>query len=529
MRHWLAVIALGLLAACAGVPKAQQESVARAVDAMGGAEALAKVRSVTARGMVKHWEPEQSMAAGGEMRFAAESTFELAMDATAGATRIDWTKKFAYPAPRTWTFSEVLTRDGGFVYGIDSTGRNLQSQKSDPPRHAMSGQRLATTQREWLRASPLFLLDVYRNPQGLYALPDVQVAGTSYPAAGYRTGAHDYVILFDPATKLPVRIRTLDYDTIWGDIAYDLVLSDWQTVDGVKVAMSQKYEFDGRVVADQRLTDVKLNGPVVANRYDVPADLRSSARPAATGAVPHQWIIRRQFIGTYLDSDNPSFDTLATQSLRLNEIAPGVLQTAGGSHNSLAVEMSDHYVVFDAPVSDAQSNWLLGELKQRAPNKPVKTLVLTHHHMDHTGGVRAYLAQGATLVVGKGNAGHFRKILARPITRNPHLAARDFSNVAIVEVADRQSFGDGKREVLVFDTPNPHANGTLIGYVVDARLGYTTDLWSPGRDPLPFKISPPLAAVVDAVKKAGIQPARFAGGHGSVGDYAPLAALAEKR
>ena len=206
-----------------------------------------------------------------------------------------------------------------------------------------------------------------------------------------------------------------------------------------------------------------------------------------------------------------------------------MLQTAGGSHNSLAVEMSDHYVVFDSPVSDAQSNWLLGELKKRSPNKPVKTLVLTHHHMDHTGGVRAYLAQGATLVVGRGNGGHFRKVLARPMTRNPDLAARDLSNVAIVEVADRQSFSDGKREVLVFDTPNPHANGTLIGYVVDARLGYKTDLWSPGRDPLPFQISPPLAAVVDAVKKAGIQPARFAGGHGSVGDYAPLAALADKR
>ena len=37
-------------------------------------------------------------------------------------------------------------------------------------------------------------------------------------------------MLFDPATGLPARVRTLDYDNIWGDVTCDLVLSDWQTV-----------------------------------------------------------------------------------------------------------------------------------------------------------------------------------------------------------------------------------------------------------------------------------------------------------
>ena len=29
-------------------------------------------------------------------------------------------------------------------------------------------------------------------------------------------------------------------------------------------------------------------------------------------------------------------------------------------------------------------------------------VVITHHHIDHSGGVRAYAAEGATVVVGKG-------------------------------------------------------------------------------------------------------------------------------
>ena len=57
--------------------------------------------------------------------------------------------------------------------------------------------------------------------------------------------------------------------------------------------------------------------------------------------MPYQWVLRRQFIGTYLDSDKPSFDTRATDGLRLAELAPGVQHVVGGSHHSLIVEMRD--------------------------------------------------------------------------------------------------------------------------------------------------------------------------------------------
>jgi len=89
-------------------------------------------------------------------------------------------------------------------------------------------------------------------------------------------------------------------------------------------------------------------------------------------------------------------------------------------------------------------------------------------------------------------------------------------------------FSDGTREVGAYVIDNPHSTGMIIGYVSDAHIGYATDIWSPGPAPLPEKLTPPLAALVAGVKKAGITPVKFAGGHGSVGDYAPLAALEGK-
>ena len=242
--------------------------------------------------------------------------------------------------------------------------------------------------------------------------------------------------------------------------------------------------------------------------------------------MPYQWVSRRQFIGTYMDSDNTSFDARAVQSLRLNELAPGVFHVTGGTHNSLLVEMSDHLIMVDAPVSDAQSMWVVNAARARFPGKSIRWLVLTHHHMDHAGGMRAVLAEGAVLVVGQGAGAHYRKVLASPMYRNPDMKPLDFSAVQILEVPESHVMSDSKgRQVIAYAIQdNPHAKGLLMVYVPDAKLGFVTDVWSPGT-PLPEKPNPALISVVRTVQRARIEPERFAGGHGSVAPYSTLTKL----
>jgi glyoxylase-like metal-dependent hydrolase (beta-lactamase superfamily II) len=504
-----------------------RELVRNAVDALGGMQALTSVKSVSEKGTVRYWEPEQSVVADGEPRLACDSTFETVTQYPTGDSRTAWARNFAYPLPRTYTFSEVVTPQAGYVSGIDSTARNKQSQAStsNPPTYTMSGFRLAAAQREMRRTSPLLLLDMAQHLRQVSPAPDVLIGTVAYPAVNYKTGDQTFIVMFDPKTHLPARVRTLDYDNIWGDVNYDLVLSDWEKLDGVNMARTQHYELNGQEVVEIKLTDVKANVPVPADQVAIPADLLASAAKPGTGTVPYQWVLRRQFIGTYLDSDHASYDSKGT-GLHLSEVAPGVQQVVGGTHNSLIVEMRDHLIVFDAPISDWQSKWTLDAARQKFPGKPVKYLVLTHHHMDHEGGLRAYAAEGVTLVVGQGNAEHFRRVLAAPFTRNPDLASRDLSGTKIQEVAEREVLTDGTREVVLQVIENPHAAGMVLGYVTDAKLGWVVDLWSPGRDPLPAQLNPNQMALVAAVAKAGLAPVKFAAAHGSVGDYAPLAALA---
>src|SRR6267378_1165429 len=183
----LAVVLIATSCATTSPPQGQ-DLVTRAVQAVGGADALAAVKTLSVEGTVRQREPEQSMAAGGEMRFACASTFVFASDVASGATRIDWVRNFQYPAPRTFTFSEIVTPDAGYVAGIDSNGRTKQSLDSTPPAHSMSGLRLATSQREFRRGSTLLLLEMQKNPDRVSAVPDVTVGSVTYPAVAYRAG-----------------------------------------------------------------------------------------------------------------------------------------------------------------------------------------------------------------------------------------------------------------------------------------------------------------------------------------------------
>jgi hypothetical protein len=519
---FVSLFAVLSLLSCATGPSGGQTLVKRSVDAMGGTDKLASIKTVSAKGTTKQWEPEQSDVPGGDMRFANEANYSVIQDRSARASRTDYVKNFAYPTARTFTYSEIVTPDAGYVIGVDSNGRNAQNMKATPPAHSMSGLRLAATQREARRGNlTAMLLDMSNNPGEVSSAPDLVAAGRSYPAVAFR----GLILGFDPQTGLPARMRMLDYDNVWGDVNYDTVYSDWRDFDGIKVPMNRKTELNGRVIAETTITDLRYNQPVDVSRLEIPAAIRASAAKPATGNIPYQWVVRRQYIGTYMDSDSVTHDLQGSPGLRLQDVAPGVSQVQGGTHNSLIVEMSDHLIVFDAPVTDAQSVWTVNAAKAKYPGKPIRYVVLTHHHMDHTGGMRGFVAEGATLVVGQGAAQHYRRVLAAPWTRNPDLAARDLSGARIEEVADKRIFSDGKREVLAIAMDSPHAKSTLMGYVSDAKLGWVTDIWSPGV-PLPAKPNPGLVSVVTAVKKANIQPERFAGGHGSVAPYSSLVVLA---
>jgi len=138
MKRFSAMLAVSLavsmvVAACASMQTGGRDLVTKAVSAQGGPDALAAVKTISYKATVRQWEPEQSAKAGGEMRLAGDSTVVTVVDVAKGTTRSDWVRNFQYPAPRTFTFSEIVAPEAGYVAGIDSSGRTKQSREANPP------------------------------------------------------------------------------------------------------------------------------------------------------------------------------------------------------------------------------------------------------------------------------------------------------------------------------------------------------------------------------------------------------------
>jgi glyoxylase-like metal-dependent hydrolase (beta-lactamase superfamily II) len=528
MKTPLRLLFIAVFSSIAGNATAasSRDLVARAVDAMGGEAALGGIKTITIRGQSSTWEPEASFEPGGKPRHAGDSKFAEMRDFTTGAARFDWEHNLRAPSVRTFKLSEIIAGGIGYVNGIDSNNRTRINLSSNPPGHPMSGVRTAATLRELTRQSPRLLLDMKNDPKAVKAIAAQTVDGKKLPAVQYHVRDWSFVVMFDPDTRLPARIRTLDFDPIQGDSNYDLVLDDWRTVAGAKLAHSLTYKLNGRDLITVKYDQVTANTPLGADLFEIPITARALAVRAAMGNVPYQWVIRRTYWGTNFDSDTLGWDPGQMAEPELVDIAPGVSQTRGTTHNSVVVEMGSYLVVFDAPVNELMSEWVIQAAKKRYPGKPVKYLMLTHHHWDHASGARTYVAEGATVIVGKGNKEHFARMFGAPGTAANDRLQRNPLKASIIEVVDRHMLKDKTREIAIYLIETQHSTGTLIGYIPDAKLGFVTDLWSPGRDPLLAKPRLGEADLVKAVTKLGIMPERFAGGHGSTAPFAPLLKLA---
>ena len=182
--------------------------------------------------------------------------------------------------------------------------------------------------------------------------------------------------------------------------------------------------------------------------------------------------------------------------------------------------MKDGLVVVDAPTDEGQSKWVIDAAKAKYPGKPIKTLILTHHHMDHTGGMRAFAAEGATVIVPTPDKAYFENVIKTPHALEPDAEQKAMKAANVQDVKDSLSLKDDTVEINLYNIPNPHVEGMFIVHVVKDNIVWVTDLVSPRG---PVGRNPGTVAVGDALRAHNITGATIAGGHGVTTKQADIA------
>jgi glyoxylase-like metal-dependent hydrolase (beta-lactamase superfamily II) len=468
------------------------------VEAQGGADALRALKTLVQKGDAKHWEPGQSHSVNGESRFLGDSTVTVTVDySNPLRVRYDWDRNMLYPAVEKLKYSEIRYPTYGAV--VDDKGAVTP----------MSSIRLAANLREGARASAKLLLAALESPQSISAIEDQKLGNQTLPAALYTQGANKYIIIFDRTSKLPAAVRIREEDNIWGDSNYDMVLSDWKTVNGVKIAFDRSYKLNDMEVQRLAFKEITANTEIAPATFAIPDAVKAAAKPAATSNVPYQWVVRRLFLGRFTDSDKIYFGD--NGSFKLVELSPNVQMVQGGGANNLIVNMKDGLAVVDAPTDEGQSRFVIDAAKAKYPGKPIKYLVLTHHHMDHTGGMRAFVAEGATIIVPAQDKAYFEQVAKAPHTLEPDAQQKAMKPATVQGVADTSSLKDDNGDINLYNIPNPHVDGFLLVHLPKDNVLWVTDLVSPRG---PIGRNPGTVAVGDALRKHNITGALIAGGHG---------------
>jgi hypothetical protein len=140
--------------------------------------------------------------------------------------------------------------------------------------------------------------------------------------------------------------------------------------------------------------------------------------------------------------------TVPPERVTPEKIADGVWLLHGG-HSSVLLEFQDFLAVVDAPLNEARSLAVIAEIKRLVPNKPIRYAINTHHHFDHSGGLRTYVAEGATVITHEGNKAFYEWAWKQPRTMEPDKLAENPKDATFITFKNKYVLTDGSRSAEV--------------------------------------------------------------------------------
>ncbi len=216
----------------------------------------------------------------------------------------------------------------------------------------------------------------------------------------------------------------------------------------------------------------------------------------------------------FLLGDNPAISLveLAKDIYLVRNVNNDKLGT--GDYNVLVVRFEDFLLVGEAPVSNDVSLKVLALLNQEFDGLEVKYLVQSHHHQDHIGGIREYIARQVSLVVPKDSKALYQRVSSADWSRHPDTLFKNPQRPKFVLVDQSHTIQDDRNLAHVINIgPIPHVQDMLAIYFPKQKLLWQADMIAYKAWPLDLE---PSRILKDRIRKFGWELNMIAGEHGEV-------------
>jgi len=242
---------------------------------------------------------------------------------------------------------------------------------------------------------------------------------------------------------------------VLGDMLIETTFSDYKDFNGIKFPGHFVQKQGGFPVLDLTVTSAKANPP---NSFvQLPGNVDTVANHA-------------EIIGA----------TVPPVNVESQKMADGVWFIGGGTHNSVLIEFKDYVAVVEAPNDEARSTAVIAEVHKLVPNKPIKYIINTHHHFDHTGGLRTYVAEGATVITQEGNKAFLETAWSAPRTLQPDAMSMSGKKATFITFKDKYELTDGSRILDLYHLQADNHNEFMsVGYLPKEKILIEADDYTP--------------------------------------------------
>ena len=423
----------------------------------------------------QHFEPGQTVVAGVGSLHNASYTLQGTWEPS-GEASYDWVLSTYYPYPSEFRYSETFASSGvGSVDGVDGF-RPRRTGEMGPARVAARSKFL------WMSVPALLLTEAS------------DIAPISGQPKSFRFVALDtsWVVNLDAESGLPLQLSTTADDPIFGPVQSSVHYSAWQDVGSVMVPAQLEYRLDGDIIRREQRNELTA---VMGGARDRPSYTVARSEPMFVRGwdQAHLHIRNIALAVAHMDTD-PSL------TVELSEVGDGVYQVLGSSHHNLVIEVEDGLVVVDAPLSPSRQEAVLEALEERWPEKPVRHLILSHHHYDHGAGLVTDAVAGVPITMHSLNRELFFDAFVRQ-GLDPEI--NGVGAEAHLEI--------GGRAIGLYEIPTVHAEGMLGVYIADERMLFINDIYSAGQE-----VRHPLwgSEALSAVRFLDVPVERVVGAHG---------------
>ena len=452
MRRWqrCLVVSSVLFVGCGGAATPELKLVEDTAEAMGSLRAVRETTTLVLEGQGRTYRLGQNKSPRSDLPYYEVENYQLHIDFANERWRLrqDRTTTFLTGNPQ-YGVRQTYGLDGDVAYGEQGERTVRASERVAADRWA----------------------EMYHTPIGivLLALDETSTVSNLREEEGQQVvdvaaaNGTPFTFFVDSETGLPRKVMSSTYHANLGDVAIETLFEDYAESGELggfqaRLTLPRTYttNLDRFQVSTYRVSS-NPNGPI--DDLAAPADVRSAAAAMATATV------------------------------EVEEVATGVWYLTGQSHHSVLVEFDEYLALIEAPQSETRTLAVIERARELQPDKPLQYVVNTHHHFDHSAGIRTAVSEGLTVITHEVNRSFLEDLVARQHSIVPDALARNPQPLTIETVTGDEPYEltDGRRTLQIYRIVDDlHSDGIVMAYLPRERILIEADAYSPTSREAPF-------------------------------------------